>query len=324
MSNNKTNTAGLEKPVLLAVFLLWLIGVFSLVVASYYLSPSVTGFAWSIGSPQAGIILVLLFFFCIFISMFAWTALTFQTRAEDFALQFDEEIYQERLRTMHADKLASLGRMSSGVAHEINNPLAIISGKIQTLLRQNNNEKNQNDFENIMKQIERIARIVKALSGSATDSANEAAITISLSRILNESYDFVRSQLESKNIQISIVCDAQLKTHCKPTQVSQILYNLFSNSIDAVEFLNDKWIHIEVQDEGTYVKLRFIDSGGPLNPDLAFKIMDPFFTTKDMGKGTGLGLSVSRSQAISNQGSLEYDLKARTTTFIFKLPKATT
>lgn len=323
MINNKTNIIGLEKPVLFSVLVLWFLGILSLFIGSYYLRSEITSLSWSIGSSQAGIIIALLFFICIFISLVSWTALTFQIRAEDFAAQFDEEIYQEKLKTMHADKLASLGRMSAGVAHEINNPLAIICGKIQTLSKQTLDEKVQNDMATILKQSERIAKIVKALSGSSLDTSFETYGLVSLESLVKDCYDLLRNQLEIKEIRTTITTRLEnTNVICKSTEVSQILMNLFSNSVDAVENLKEKWIHIDIENTEDHLSLKFIDSGGPLSKDLAYKIMDPFFTTKDIGKGTGLGLSVSRSQAISNKGSLEYDSKAITTTFVLKLPKA--
>lgn len=323
MINNKTKTIGLEKPVLLAVFILWVCGLCSLGISSVYLKSAVTGFNWSIGSSQAGLILLLLSLISLLISILSWTTMTFETRAEDFANQFDEELYQERLKTLQADKLASLGRMSAGVAHEINNPLAIISGKIQALSRFEFDEKIQNDFKNILKQSDRIARIVKALRESAGAVSQEAPVMIPIQQIINDSSEFVRHQLESKDIRLKVsMTDEKSLIYCKPTEISHILYNLFTNSIDAIEDLSDKWIHIDVQVEDSCLKLNFIDSGGPLSTDLAFKIMDPFFTTKDIGKGTGLGLSISRSQALSNHGTLDYDVTAPTTTFVLKLPRA--
>ncbi len=288
MFNNKSNTIGLEKPVFFSAFILWILGILSLIVMSYYLETSVTGLTWSVGSPQTGIILVLLFFICLIVSVLTWMGLTFQMRAEDFATQFDEEIYQEKLKTMHADKLASLGRMSAGVAHEINNPLAIICGKIQALSKQPLDERTQNDLANILKQSERIAKIVKALSGTHSETSQENYTEVCLSQIAKETYEVLKNQLGVKEIKTTITsAEGKSMVRCKPTEISQILMNLFSNSIDAVENLKEKWIHIEIQNTDQHINLKFIDSGGPLSKDLAYKIMDPFFTTKDIGKGSG-------------------------------------
>ena len=88
-------------------------------------------------------------------------------------------------------------------------------------------------------------------------------------------------------------------------QISQVLLNLLSNSIDAVQKLPEKWIHIEVLSTEQHLKIRVTDSGSGISQDLAQKIFQPFFTTKDIGKGTGLGLSISDGIIKSHGGILD-------------------
>ena len=94
------------------------------------------------------------------------------------------------------------------------------------------------------------------------------------------------------------------------------------NSFDAIHELPEKWIRIDVVDSGNSLTINCIDSGTGIPKSIIHKIMQPFFTTKDVGKGTGLGLSISKGLAESHGGTLEYDLNSVNTRFILQLPKS--
>ncbi|MBK8204245.1 MAG: GHKL domain-containing protein [Bdellovibrionales bacterium] len=100
----------------------------------------------------------------------------------------------------------------------------------------------------------------------------------------------------------------------------QVLLNLLNNSFDAVAALPETWVDLKVETIGDNLRMIVTDSGKGILPSIAEKIMDPFFTTKEVGKGTGLGLSISRGIVLSHGGSLIYDSTHPNTRFIIEIP----
>jgi C4-dicarboxylate-specific signal transduction histidine kinase len=105
-------------------------------------------------------------------------------------------------------------------------------------------------------------------------------------------------------------------------QLEQVIINLFNNSFDAIEFLPDKWIEVSCSYKDDKIQLFFKDSGPGIPPEIASRIMEPFYSTKDIGKGTGLGLSLAQQMAQRHGGDLKYISHASHTTFLLELPKA--
>jgi signal transduction histidine kinase len=104
-------------------------------------------------------------------------------------------------------------------------------------------------------------------------------------------------------------------------QIEQIFLNLLNNAFDAIEFLPEKWIEISVHDANNKLQVYVKDSGHGIPPEIAAKIMEPFYSTKDSGKGTGLGLALASGIAEKHGGSLTYVPKANHTTFLVEFPK---
>ncbi|NCY26813.1 MAG: sensor histidine kinase, partial [Alphaproteobacteria bacterium] len=96
--------------------------------------------------------------------------------------------------------------------------------------------------------------------------------------------------------------------------------NLFNNSFDAIEFLPDKWIEVSCHQRNGKIQLYFKDSGHGIPPEISSRIMEPFFSTKDVGRGTGLGLSLAQGIAQKHSGSLTYLKERPFTTFLLELP----
>ncbi|HEX4924120.1 MAG TPA: ATP-binding protein, partial [Bdellovibrionales bacterium] len=114
---------------------------------------------------------------------------------------------------------------------------------------------------------------------------------------------------------------AELVIACRPTQISQVLLNLLNNAHDAVAEQTEKWVKLDVRDLGDSVELSVTDSGAGIPPEIQEKIMQPFFTTKQIGEGTGLGLSISKGLVDSHHGQLRLDAKSKNTRFVVLLPK---
>ena len=107
----------------------------------------------------------------------------------------------------------------------------------------------------------------------------------------------------------------------RPSEIVQVLVNLLKNSYDSILDQKDGWAKIDVTSEKSFYLVAITDSGSEIEPDIAQKMMEPFFTTKSTGKGTGLGLSVSRQIIRNHGGELYYDPARPHTSFVFTIPK---
>ncbi len=221
-------------------------------------------------------------------------------------------------------RLTWLGEMAGGMAHEINNPLAIVLGYLNMLKMDLNSQ--TNNTENILSIVEkmesslkRVSRIVKDLNALSKDGTKELLEPVNLSIVLQSVQNLISETLKKKGIQLMIMPFDNAAIICKPSQISQVLMNLINNSIYALSDLNEKWIKLAVTTENKFLTIRIIDSGKGVD-EIAEKIMDPFFTTKPTGKGTGLGLSISKTMMKDQGGDLLYIPKQDHTTFELKIP----
>lgn len=234
-------------------------------------------------------------------------------------------IEAERIKLIQTSKMASLGVMAGGVAHEINNPLAIIMGKADRIL---NAEPSEVNFEFVQKHVRkieqmtmRIAKIIKGLRSFSRNSDKDPFVEISIQNILEDTLEFCRERFNNHNIGLTVQGDLDLKCMARPTEISQVLLNLLNNSFDAVHDLPEKWVKVIVQDSSDWIRLMVIDSGHGIPKNIADRLMEPFFTTKPVGKGTGLGLSISRGIIEDHHGHFYIDHEHANTCFVIELPK---
>ncbi len=241
------------------------------------------------------------------------------------------EFHNQQLALAHSSRLTSLGEMAAGVAHEINNPLAIILGKAQVLSRNFKNridlsDKEKDDIEKISLTAQRIAAIIRGLRSLSRKESNDSFEKATVKKIFDENLSFYKARFEDHGVKLIVVEDQllNLDISCRPIQIGQVLLNLLNNAYDAVLMNEDKWVRIELEKNDTHenetIKIKVVDSGKGLKPDLVEKIFQPFYTTKDPGKGTGLGLSLSSKIIEQHHGRLYYDSKAEHTTFVIELP----
>ncbi len=201
------------------------------------------------------------------------------------------------LQVMHSEKLAALGRISAGIAHEIGNPLTSISSFAQLLREMTTDEFTQSSLDIINKHIQRITDIVRKMSTfSRVDSLNIKYVQ--LNDVLQSTLDLMRLDKRMKNtIEILASFDPELpKTMVDEGQMSQVFINIILNALDAMPE-GGKLSITTRQDHGESgndsILIEFSDTGIGISKQELEKIFDPFYTTKEVGKGTGLGLSLS-------------------------------
>lgn len=241
--------------------------------------------------------------------------------------KIDEKAKEEFRRQLKATaKMAALGEMSGGVAHEINNPLGIISAQTQMLMSQIKDvpaEKRKaltDGLNNINRTIERIAKIVKSLRAFSSGASRETLEVVSVEEIVKDTLTFCGPKIKSEGVRLDLELRSDLSFECRPAQISQVLVNLIINSVDAVGQLSDKWIKVTSLGDENVIEIKITDSGGGISPGDRDQLMHPFFTTKPAGKGLGLGLSISLGIIQAHRGILYFDHDQANTTVVIRLP----
>lgn len=239
-------------------------------------------------------------------------------------------------------RFTALGEMAAGIAHEVNNPLAIISGRAEQLkkilIKLENIDKDQQKIaigfvDKIFETILRLNKIVASMKSLAREGSQDPFETVSFLQIVNDTLVVTKEKLKNAQIELRIKIPSDLQIHCRPSQISQVILNLVHNSYDAIStdalnnptrelnsFADDKWIEIEAQKVGLGFQFSVMDSGPGIPDKIRQQIMNPFFTTKEPGKGTGLGLSITAKILKDHGGVISLDEKAKHTRFVILLP----
>ena len=229
---------------------------------------------------------------------------------------------------MQSGKMAALGKMAAGIAHEINNPLAVIgekAGWIKDLLKMDLSEaENFQELSDAVNKIEyhviRAKTVTHRLLGFAR-RMEPLTERININTVLDESIDFLENEARYRNIDIQTNYAPNLPlTTTDQSQVQQVFLNIINNAIDAIG--KDGQIIINTgTTKNNEISVEISDNGPGMTKDVLQKIFDPFFTTKEVGKGTGLGLSISYS-IVENLGGriLVASEEGKGTTFTIYLP----
>ena len=235
-------------------------------------------------------------------------------------------ILEQQHLLISTTKMSALGEMAAGVAHEINNPLAVIQLKVEQLEEDVTSgilseSEILSTTQSIKKTTGRIAKIINGLRTFAREGINDPFQTVEIKTLIEETVVFCSERFTRHNVKL--ICETSVSNNqiqCRSTELSQVILNLLNNSFDAILHLQDPWIKLEIKDKDESFEISVTDSGKGISLELRDKIMQPFFTTKEVGKGTGLGLSISRGIIQAHHGKLFIDETSKNTRFVILIP----
>ena len=236
-------------------------------------------------------------------------------------------------RIFHNNRLASLGTLGAGIAHELNNPLAVVYGYAQNLEKlleekQIKDPDCRDGISKILVYTNRMKEIVEKIGIFSRSGENvSTSKTDDINSIIGDSLLLIRKDLELKGISLALKLDGKLpNVAVNPIKMETVLYNIILNSKEELENIpqrKDKRITIssEFDEQDGFVIVKISDNGRGISQEHLFRVFDPFFTTKPFGKGTGLGLSIVHGIMREMGGKVEIETKEKTgTTLILKIP----
>jgi signal transduction histidine kinase/ActR/RegA family two-component response regulator len=230
----------------------------------------------------------------------------------------------QREQEIHAQKMAALGELSFGVAHNVNNTLTGILGRAQLILRNSNDEtKTKAGLELIIKSAEDGAHIIRRIQDFARQRPSREFETISIADLLKDACEMTRPRWEARSefaaIRFALHADCQAHVKGDPVELREVLVNMIYNAIDAMPSGGE--IRLSTQENRERVVVCVGDTGTGMSPEVKQRLFDPFFTTKGKA-GTGMGLAVSFGIIRRHEGAIEVDSEpGRGTTFKISLPK---
>jgi len=230
----------------------------------------------------------------------------------------------QREQEIHAQKMAALGELSFGVAHNVNNTLTGILGRAQLILRNSNDPtKVEAGLDLIIKSAEDGAHIIRRIQDFARQRPSREFETISVAELLKDACEMTRPRWESRSefapIRFALHADCQAYVKGDPVELREVLVNMIYNAIDAMPSGGE--VRVTTQENRERVVIHITDTGTGMTPEVKQRLFDPFFTTKGKA-GTGMGLAVSFGIIRRHEGSIEVDSEpGRGTTFKISLPK---
>lgn len=238
------------------------------------------------------------------------TVVVFEDTTEKMSLQ-------QQLLT--SEKLASVGLLSAGVAHEINTPLTGISSYIQMLQKKLSDSPHTRILNKIEAQTDRVGRIVKNLLNFARNPSDSMFHKVNLTENIQSIISLIDYKLKNMNIELKLELNPVASVWGQGERLQQVFINIILNALDAMP--NGGTLRIRSSQSGLYVAVRIEDTGTGIKSQHMPNIFDPFFTTKGIGKGTGLGLSISYAIVKEHAGHIDvksYEKKG--TVFTIYLP----
>lgn len=227
---------------------------------------------------------------------------------------------------VQSEKMAALGTMAAGVAHEINTPLATVSligEQIKEIVMGQPVDAPAvvRMLDTIDATIVRISKVTNGMRAFAHKAKGGKFAAAKFEDIFDHTMLACKKELADLGIDLRYVAPTEAVVFdCRWVDLTHVLLSLVSNARDAVASASQKWIQIDVQFKGEVVEIRVSDSGPGVSETIRGKIFDPFFTTKDIGQGVGLGLSVSKGIVDAHGGTIAVEAQA-VSSFVVRLPR---
>ena len=242
--------------------------------------------------------------------------------------QMEQELEEQRIKAVQADRLHALGGMAAGVAHELNQPLAAISTTAEGICLRHqagievSSEQVTQQMGDVLKLVDRMSEIINHMRVFARDTSEVGSLPFRISEAIQNTLKFVQAQLKVHGIAVHVdIADDLPECRGWPNEIEQVLLNLISNARDVMDARGEKmktgelpsdpgWqpvlgIQVRLGPDGGFLRIEVSDTGGGIPEDTLPRIFDPFFTTKEVGQGTGLGLSIAQGIVEKHGGRLE-------------------
>lgn len=243
--------------------------------------------------------------------------------------QREHELREKQEQLVQAGKLATLGELTTGIAHELNNPLnniGLFVGNAMDLIKLGSTDTDPDivlrELNSTMQQVRKATEIITHLRtfGRAAPVSYEP---VSLSQVIKSAISLVQEQLRLRQIEVTIHMPAEdIVIIGNAIQLEQVFLNILTNARDALINVSEKSIAITCTVHAEDIAIRVHDTGPGIPPEIAQRIFDPFFTTKEVGAGTGLGLSITYSILQEHQGTITLEHhQGRGALFLITLPR---
>ncbi len=244
-------------------------------------------------------------------------------RAEEARQNAEQELEDQRLLSMRADRLRSLGEMAAGIAHELNQPLVGVRGLAEHLLIgmdrgwELTQDKLRDRMARIMEQADRMVHIIDHVRMFAREAGKPELAPVQVNDVVQSGMDMVNAQFRSRGVDLeSDLAEGLPPVSANPFSLEEVILNLLNNARDALEEqlqqdspLSPARVLVRTKRNGKGpkqgAKIEIVDNGPGIPPHIVDRVFDPFFTTKDPDRGTGLGLSVSKSIVEAFDGAIQ-------------------
>ena len=240
----------------------------------------------------------------------------------------EKQRYELELKALNQSKLASLGQIATGVAHEINQPLSFIKVSYESALRdieagKANRDELASDFKMALRQVDRITKLTNHLRTFGRRQGEfDPNKPVSLPTVLDNSLILMNQRLKRNNIKlIKDIAPGLPLVSGNDLKLEQVFINLFQNAIDELDVAGNGEICVAMSVEAGKMVVRFSDNGRGIPPQICERIFEPFFTTKDVNKGTGLGLAIVYGIINEHQGAITCEPEPNGgTRFVISMP----